>query len=403
MTKIYWILLLSLFVLFSLKGIVDADVPVGQRDAMRVIAEQYLANRESFHVFSCYYTRHQIVADAMEEVLMGNYREKNFQFDGKWYVRNGYIRLEQTCDPLVFAEAKEMLERQQIPQNGQSSQKTSTVVPISIPCTNRLIIRNNKDGLELSYSELLTGATLLPAIEQNLDGNIRSTPFDFDLMGGSEVMNPYRVITDSLNGQFAGRYDGTQYIHGMSLEVITLFPENGRFEHKYGFDPKSGFLPRYVSIKTPNGVVLEAVIIDVKELSGGRWFPIEVVTLTKRHGWIIGGYYKVNAISVDIEIPDDVFLINIPRNATISVANADDQWAILDEVMTVGPGTLEEVRTFCIDFVRAYNEEKIPFDIVQSVFGYTMLRVFACIIGLAMIATAVYLLVKKRITRGRIT
>ena len=396
MTKrAYWLLLLPLFVFLSMKDIEGADVSVGQREAMKAIAEQYLANRESFRVFSCHYARYRVVVDSLEEALKGSYKEKNFHFGGKWYVSNDYVRLEQTCDPLVFADVKKSLDNLQVRKDDQTNRETSGAKTISIPCTNRLIIRNNNNGLELSYSELLTCATLSPVKEQNLDSNIESTPFDFGVMGANEVMSPYRCISDCLNGQFTGQYEGAQSVHGMVLEVITLFPENGKFEHKYGFDPKSGFLPRYVSIKSPNDVILEAVMIDVKEFPDGRWFPIEVVSLTKLPGRIAGGYYKVEDISVDRKIPDDVFLINIPKNATVTVANVDDQWAKLDEEMTVGPETLEDLRTFCKNFARAYNEERMPFAIEQSAFTYTKLRVLSIIIGIAMVVYGLYLMIKK--------
>ncbi|MCP4538339.1 MAG: hypothetical protein GY832_14475, partial [Chloroflexi bacterium] len=205
----------------------------------------------------------------------------------------------------------------------------------------------------MSYSPGLGGGGLFPPDKSG--PRITMTPFDLaGMMGPDEERHPGYLIEESQNANGdTCRFVGSENIRGRDLLVVsydeTLGTEN--VHTKYWFDPERGFLPVQMTHEpdNPERVRRKAMVTDVGECSGGRWFPMRTVRMNFPGPAQTGKEIEVYQLTVqelDVDTPpsDEMLALEIPKGARLHNSVSPQSQRTLQEDQRISVADLGGVK-----------------------------------------------------------
>ncbi len=328
-----------------------------ERDALGVMAQGYLSNREAFQWIRCRFRMIRGRAASVEEALKGNISNP-IEYRGLWLVDGPNVRYELVCDPAVLEPALKKLktgDREEGPQVKEPEKRGRRRVTASLPCSSEYCLKN--ESYSLGYSPLIAGGNLHPKDSPNR-GGIRVTPFSMDVMGPDEMSGPANVLQDCVRGKFFGRFDGREEVRGVEVLVASAGKTEATLRLKYYLDPNRGFLPIYLwdTNPTTGRKLCEAYITDIKECSHGRWFPERSVVV-----FGVGATppfktqeIKVLELDVDNRPSKRDFYLDLPAGTQISIPTRS-QWVTFAQDERVGLDDLQRLHQRCIEYPKTLN------------------------------------------------
>lgn len=332
-----------------------------ERNAIGVLAEGYARNREAFPFIDCRFDWMRAKAPTVDDALKGKFIGDSLVRHGHWLVSGPNVRYEVLCDPAVTAANMSAL-REDWQRLRKSEKGAETKFALPVNCMDRLILRS--DAYSLKYGPFVHAANLFSKTDQDGEG-IRYTPFNIDILGPDESSNPGRYLRDCLNGRFQGRFLGTPQINGVDVLVVTVGgtpgPTGEPVGPKFGFDPKRGYLPVYISDTSPESGKrwYEAHITEARQCTNDRWFPTRVVKIISPD---TGAPYEVEQITVldldvDSEPSADRFQLELAAGTQVNVIERTE-WTNLRHAETFRPEDLAALHERCIRTAKGYQERR---------------------------------------------
>lgn len=299
-----------------------------ETDRLDVIAGSTLSNRKAFAFVNCRFVLTHGKSDREEpSVARGPLRVK-LVGNGIWIVRQDQVRYELRIDPTI--------ERQQVEKGIAAQLALDTAekkdedknriieFDIDMKFMSRKVLWNGTQGMR--YSPMLSGGGLLPPDQAGPEINM--TPFDLvGMMGRDESRHPGSLIEQSKNRSgISCRFDGTEQVRGRDLLAVTYDDSSGthNVRSKFWFDPERGFLPVQMTKQSdnPNSIRTKVVVTDVRECSGGRWFPmrsIKILSRGPRQPDKELDIFELVVRQLDVDTPptDKMLAIDIPKGARL--------------------------------------------------------------------------------------
>jgi hypothetical protein len=305
-------------------------------DLLRVIAEGYQANRESFKFLTCKFQLVAGRAGSIEKALKGEITDR-FIARGHWLVRDSKTRLDILCDPTATKAIRDSHPDQRY---------------VSIPFPTEQFLTDG--SCQLNYNPEMPLAQVRGPSENRPAVNL--TPFDMGVMGMDERDSPAHVIlNDRRNPRFFCKLSDVKSADGLELGVIEADRPLGTPMFKFYIDTNHGFLPRQIWLYDDpehgqSGVLLAKVFVtEVSEVSGDRWFPKRSVLIWRPDAK--NGPYDVREISVtdvDADVPptDEAFAFRIPAGSFLKGLDPNSQ-ARLETAVTASPDVLHNLWDQC--------------------------------------------------------
>ncbi len=351
-------------------AIAIADDAAAGRDAVGVIAEGYLQNRESFTRIDCRFDWVRGTANSIDEARQGKIADFRQHRAGEWFVDGPLVKYQLHCDPSDLEadkkhaedEAKRMSRERSRTLDRPNAQGQGR---ISINCFERTFLRNGEYSLK--YNEMmLTGNIFGPA---DWDGEgIRITPFNMDVLGADEYANPGRNLRDAIGGLLAYRFLGAQKIDGVNLLVVEVGnvegvakPPQGRhvdIKIRFAFDPQRGYLPiRHIQTNAKGQAQFEVRLLGVTKCSEGRWFPSDVVCVFSPDAKppLLVDRLTVRSLDVDHAPARDRFQLRMAAGTQVCITVPGPvAFFNLDGARTITPDDLKGVYERAVEHGAAY-------------------------------------------------
>lgn len=327
---------ISLLLLLVLLTVSAAFADVAKdRQPIGVLRQGYLTNRESFPLIDCNFEWREGKAATRQDALDGKWTGKTKTQLGHWLVDGSFVHYKLLCSPELVQET-ERLMREGLKKN-ESGAKTTAPTSVSIPCADRIFLRS--DAYSLRYGPTNLSANLFSKTDRDPEG-IRVTPFNPDCLGPDEYSSPARYMEEALNSRMKAKFGGTEKINGIEA-LVASFADGDR--QKFGFDPKRGYLMVYASDTdlSSGKRYYEVNVLEARECSGGRWFPMRLVTILNPDS--AGPYdvreLKVTRLDVDTKPSADKFRVTLPEGVQVSVIGRME-WMNITEPKSVTPQDL---------------------------------------------------------------
>lgn len=299
-----------------------------ETDRLKVIAESALSNRNAFPFITCRFRLRYGKSDNEDQALMGGPLRVKLTGNGIWIVRHDQVRYELIVDSAIERHHVELALGSFLTSNTSKkmnkSKKGTIEVSLGMRFISRKILWDGSKGM--SYTPMLFGGGFLPP-DQPSPG-IVMTPFDLvGMMGRDECFHPGNLIEESKKRTGVScRFAGLELVRGRNLLGVTYDDTSGRYNvhSEYCFDPKRGFLPVQVTKQSENHkqVRTKVVVTDVRECSGGRWFPVRSVKVlspgpVQRDQDL--DVFELTARELDVDTPpsDAMLVIDIPKGARL--------------------------------------------------------------------------------------
>jgi hypothetical protein len=314
-----------------------------EKDYLQVIAEAYQQNREAFPFLSCRFRLIRGQARNPEEAYQGKLLQ-SFSLEGHWLVHGSKVKFTL----LAIPDAIPLVNMKQ---------KDGTEIEVPAAQT-RLFLTNGQYTLCVSHCYGV-GNIYSPEIPHP---GVALTPFDMGIMGNDEQGNPARIIEKCLRRGYFCHYEGRQKMASIMTAVVSATPyektDPGRVNIRYAFDPRRGFLPVCIETqRAQTGQWLSKLwMTDVRECSGGRWFPWRSVLYDYYSVPFVSNFYNVRIIEVvelEVDRPpaDEEFYLDLHAGTTIYAPTTEgpgDTQFTLPVATRVGLGDLERVWRRCL-------------------------------------------------------
>ena len=293
-----------------------------ETDRLQVIAESSLANRKAFPFVNCRFAVVYAKCDEDKDALEGGNLRERQKADGVWIVRKDQVRHEIVVDP--DAEREYLAEA----YARAAAKADADVETIQVSVGRRLVSRKILwDGARgMSYSPVMGGGGMFSP--DAAGPGITMTPFDLaGMMGPDERLRPgYLIEQIQESSEIKWRFVGSEKVRGRDLLVVSCDDTSGTDkEHsKYWFDPERNFLTvqRTHHYDDPSHVRTKVVVTDVRECSGGRWFPMRTVKIltpgpaqSERELEVFD--LTVKELDVDTPPSDEMLALDIPEGARL--------------------------------------------------------------------------------------
>jgi hypothetical protein len=154
------------------------------------------------------------------------------------------------------------------------------------------------------------------------------TPFGLGVMGRDEQDNPGRLLREALAGRYYGVYEGVETFDGEKLSKVTIGKSKDVLAVTFWIDPGRGFLPiRTIDRATrPGSLLFLSVIREVKQCSGGRWFPMRAIVVddpTSTGRPLRARAFRVLELDVDHPPADDLLAVDLPGGTQVAESGGD--------------------------------------------------------------------------------
>ncbi len=304
------------------------------REALEAMADGCQRNSDSFRFFTCRFEVVRQKADTIEDALKGDFHEPTTRIGqteyGLWLVNGEKVRFDLTNDEATLKATREKM-RSPEPQDVTPQEDGSNLM--SIPGSAHYYLANAE--FTLRYGPVISCVNI--ANKKVHQMGIRRTPLDMDTLLKGGIATPAWSIRTALKGEivpsfdgskhYNGRrhvqYDGTEEVNGVRTMAASVGPTPDSMMMKYFLDPRRGFLPVHHWSRDPRTgeKMLALFITDVKECSGGRWFPMRSVVISNpdSNGPFSVTEFKVTKLDVDNPPPDDQFYVDVAAGTQVSV------------------------------------------------------------------------------------
>jgi hypothetical protein len=298
--------------LFCLIGLATVEGPPHDRRTQQIsyILEGFAKNRDAFDVCTCRFTYVRGTAASLNDALKGTVAGATPQY-GVWLVKGRKYFCQLHPDEGRAAQAfKEAYTR--------SLSRGDKV--FSTPGWVQSLVYMSDGSYHLSYNGLARGGQLTPPGRAGESPAV--TPWKFAL--SSESMHPAVRIKECLDGKYFGHLKNPGQIQGndpLTVEVADQeAPSDQHWHSAYTFDPAKGFLPVFMAFDSKKrGRVMEVHILECRQCSKGRWFPIHCICVVYPRN---GGSFdvtdmKVTQLDVDKAPREESFAFTVPERSQL--------------------------------------------------------------------------------------
>jgi len=370
-----------------------------ERTALGALAEGYLANRESFRFIDCRFEYRFAKASTVQDALRGRFTSKGAIRYGHWLVNGSNVRYELICDPAVTMAVRAHVE--------QEMKKARTAGPkggtneVKIECADMLGLVNH-DSFSMSYAPILVGANLYPR-EDAKHALISLTPFNIDIMGTNERVNPAFLLRECLSGKLVGRFLGTERINDVPVMVARVETGEKGVLTKFGFDPVRGYLPVYISDhnEKTGKMNYEAFVTDAKKCSNARWFPMRTVLVSSPDSKPPLNVQEVKVVKLDVDNEPalDRFCLELPKGVQVSVPGRP-AWCTLTKTERIAAADLASLYARCVahgeEYVAKGGKIGVPAHPTASTQGRSWSRITLTASAAVLLAALVWFALKRR-------
>lgn len=352
---------------------------------LRVIAENSLANRKAFPFIDCRFLVVYGKCDNDKDPLAsGDLRDRQ-EGNGVWIVRKDQVRHEINLDPTI---EREYLADAYARAAAKADTSDGTIhVSVGRRLVSRKILWDGARGM--SYSAAINGGGLFPP--DTAGPGIGMTPFDLGgTMGPDERIHPgYLIEKSQESSEITCRFVGRERVRGRDLLVVS-YDDTSRTdkEHsKYWFDAERGFLPvqRTKQCDDPKHIRTKVVVTDVRECSGGRWFPMRWVKILSPGPAQSDRELEVFDLTVkelDVDTPpsDEMLALDIPKGVRLHNSVSPQSQSTLEQQQRISVadlgGVKEEMSTRAKERRIQHEQETRP--LVESESGGNRLVMVVC-------------------------
>ncbi len=324
-----------------------------EAERLTAIAESALFNRNAFPFIDCRFVLTHGTCDSENEPIADGPRRVLLSSQGTWIVRKDEVKYELEVDPTVEQQRVREAIAAETAKTKDTPAKGRVTVALGMKFVSRRVLWNGTNGM--SYTPLMAAGALFRPDERG--PSISITPFDLvGMMGPDESRHPGSLIaardkTDGVTCRFAGSDD----VGGRNLLVVSYDETSGKQQvrSRYWFDPERGFLPVQMTRQydDPSCTRTKVVVTDVRECSGGRWFPMRSVAVlspgTAQPDDKLDVFeLVVHELDVDSPAPDVLLALDIPQGARLH-----------NGVEPNSQDTLQKPRRICIADLRDLEED----------------------------------------------
>jgi hypothetical protein len=375
-----------------------------ESDRLRVIAESSLANRKAFPFINCRFVVVYAKCDNDKDPLEGGNLREGQEADGVWIVRNDQVRHEIIVDPTEERAYLDEAYARAAAKAGPDVKKLH--VSVGRRLTSRKILWDGARGM--SYSPIIGGGGMFPPDRPG--PGITMTPFDLaGMMGPDERLHPGYVLEKrDESGAITWRFVGRETVRGRDLLVVSCDDNSyGDNAHsKYWFDPEWGFLPvqKTYHYDDPKHIRGKAVVTDVREFSGGRWFPTRSVQIlspgpAEPDGELEVFELRVKELDVDTPPSDEMLALEIPKGARLHNSVDALSQSTLQEgqrISVADLGGVKEEMSTRVEERRIQHQQEAAQPLVESESGGNRFLFMAVGASLLILAVAAVIIVTSR-------
>jgi len=288
---------------------------------IRALAEATASNRVSFEYCTCHFVLRLGTAESLDSAVDGQLENVDAETTGVWVVDRDRLRYELIRPQHVVQQEKE--------------QNRLRIVPLRV-------VKDSKRGVY--FNEMIHGGTVYHP--GHTGRPLEVTPFTMaGAMGAAAGLDLVRSVRRSLkDDRIWARYEGKRTIDGVPLEMVRfgVTDDDDQSDLVYLLDPARGFLPVQLWIQRPDGTVhSKAVVTDVRQCTGDRWFPMRCVYFRARTEDAMQGagsvtVFQVTDLNVANRPSDDAFVVTIPKGAALHDGEKLGSQITLDAALKVG-------------------------------------------------------------------
>ncbi len=294
----------------------------GAPTRLKVIAEGALSNRETFLFLTSRFRLLHGTTDTEEQAIASGPAAIVVDAEGIWVVRQNQVRYELLVDESYIQRARRAALLAQRKDPLRSRQNGPILIQTNIKFASEKLLW--ADGRGIAFSPTIQGGGFSPPDKVN--PQITITPFDMiGSMGKDEKMHPSRLIRDSFtNSEVVCRVDGIEEVDGRKLVVVSHAYVNSKDQphRRFWLDPARGFLPVQMTstYDDPEQRFVKTVVTEVRECTGGRWFPMRTVkmcfpTPAQIEQKIEVFELRVTELDVDKPPTDEMLAIDLPKGS----------------------------------------------------------------------------------------
>ncbi|MFO1092252.1 MAG: sigma-70 family RNA polymerase sigma factor [Planctomycetaceae bacterium] len=339
-------------------AILSSQPADNQNEELRALAEGYSKNRNSFPTIDCRFECTIGKVASLDDAMKLRFMEAVPPFatkHGEWVVSGDRVLYDLQCSPEVAERVRAEIEAiSRIPQTAAFAEHPLEGNDISY-------LRGSQHSLQ--YGRFFRVGNLFGPGDADAAG-IRMTPFNLDLMGADEQSGPDRMLRDCISGRFVGTVAAPETTNAAKCAAVTVGHAGGGLISRYVFDPERGFLPVQWTYFENDGRVRFAVhLLEARECSGGRWFPLRSVCVLDPDGagphLAIG--MKVTSLDVDQEPHDDRFQLALAEGATVYTPSRIG-WVSIDHDRSISPSDLAGLYEQCAQAGKESAERQDAYD-----------------------------------------
>lgn len=325
-------------------------------DRLLAIAEASLKNRSSFTLMDCRFELSHGAADNIEDAMKGRVSAKfasgkvhwvsdgtNLLFDVKY---ESHQNLKSDGTNLVFDMKYEPHpDVKYEPYQNLKEEKRAGPIDELIPSSPTSFWLLRDKNTELYFD----GGARVCSLGTESPSPISGTPFDFALMGENDSGSPANLILRASElGKEGAMYEYTESVEvaGQKLTEVKIHYHNSGLQLTYLLDGKRGFLPTQMKITdtAKRLTVASAYLLEAKECTGGRWFPMRWVSLAhpgnKSESRFAVTDCKVTDLDVDRKPLLSSFVVQVPKGARVNNGKDPGSQFAVDSDLTVTPDKL---------------------------------------------------------------
>lgn len=223
---------------------------------MKMIAQGYLHNQESFPFFSCRFVITQGSAPSLKEAVERGPASRKEQVEGVWVVDGDRVRYE----------------RRGVGKHGHSFEDGR--LSVALPP----LIYLEKKPLALSLDFVLGGGGIYsPEVPSP---GVQMTPWDaVGAISSGQSATLAGVIATCVANPSLVKTTLTDDVNIDGVLLTRLDVDYGSYRLVFFVDPKRGYLPVQTWYETPSGSKTKCFLTEIRECSGKRWFPMRCVAV----------------------------------------------------------------------------------------------------------------------------
>jgi hypothetical protein len=349
--KINLLMLVGAFLTAS--GMAWGDSPPEETKALSYLLEGYLHNRDSFGAFTCEFEYARGWAKNADGALTGQWN--GAPLVGRWLVNGSkYLYQLHAKDEAAAQKTYEELANKAYAQGAQS---------FSSPGWCELTSILSDGAYTLVYNGMLGGGELTPPERE--PRRLDVTPWTFGVP--VRTMDPVRELNECIKGTKHGSLSkadgGAEEVWTVQMTEPENTPNRRGWRVSWSFARSRGFLPRSMETFYREGEkFMELHVLETREFSGGRWFPVHFLTINYPRGNPMCDVCELRVTGLHVDkAPDDASLsFTVPRVSELydHATAAGPGFTIVAQGTRIGLGDLKRLYTQCVQNAKENNRTR---------------------------------------------